>query len=336
MLNRIKKIMTNNKIEVFGITSLMDFSFLKEKFDKKSDNDFLADFDSASFEQRSKLEKTYPNAKSVISIVFPYPHFRADITEQEEKYGYKISEYACIPDYHLVLKSKLSEITTTLNSYYPDFYFTPLVDSNPLLEKEIAKACGTGIFGKNSLIYNKKYGSYIFLSEIITDCKLPDFYADSLPDMLCNSCDLCRKSCPNSAIEESFMINAKKCVSYYTTVKNNFAPSLLHDYLWGCDICQSVCPINKNEESSETFFYNPTLPFMPLEDIIFSSNKKLQEFYKDFPIGWSGISVVRRNAIYLLYNKDREKFFLIADKILKGDYPELLKSAAQELLKHIK
>lgn len=336
MLDKIKKIMTDNKIEVFGITSLIDFSFLKEKFDKKSDSDFLADFDSASFEQRTKLEKTYPNAKSIISIVFPYPHFRLDIAEQEEKYSYKISEYACIPDYHLVIKSKLSDITENLKSAYPDFYFTPLVDSNPLLEKEIAKACGTGVFGKNSLIYNKKYGSYIFLSEIITDCKLPDLYADSLPDMLCDKCNLCRSSCPNSAIENSFMINAKKCVSYYTTVKNSFNPALLREYLWGCDICQSVCPVNKNKESLEEFFYNPTLPFMSLEDIIFSSNKKLQEFYKDFPIGWSGVSVVRRNALYLLYNKDREKSLLIIDNILKGDYPELLKSAATELLKYDK
>ena len=332
MLNAIKQIMTENKIDIFGITSITNFSFLKEKFDKKSDNGFLAEFDSASFENRSELSKNYPNAKSIISIVFPYPHFRGDISEQEKIHNYKISEYACIPDYHSVLKSALSNIVSKLNSLFPGFYFTQLVDSNPLFEKEIAKLCGTGTFGKNSLVYNKKYGSYIFLSEIITDCTLPDFYADSIPDMLCNSCNLCQNSCPNCAIEHPFMINAKKCISYYTSSKQDFEPSLLNGYLWGCDICQSVCPINKNTEfQNSQDLFNSSLPFIPLEEIILSSNKKLAEFYKDFPIGWSGMSVVRRNGLYLLYETDKAKAIEIIDKILTEDFPDFLKKCAHKL-----
>ena len=83
MINLIGQIMSDNNIDIFGITSVTNFSFLKERFSIKSENDFLAEFDSAEFEFRSILEKTYPEAKSVISIIFPYPHFREDIKEKE-------------------------------------------------------------------------------------------------------------------------------------------------------------------------------------------------------------------------------------------------------------
>ncbi len=148
MLNAVKQIMTENKIDIFGITSITNFSFLKEKFDKKSDNGFLAEFDSASFENRSDLSKNYPNAKSIISIVFPYPHFRKEVLEQEKIYNYKISEYACIPDYHSVIKSALSNIVSKLKSLFPRVLFYTTGSLKPLFWKEVSKILRSGNFGQ--------------------------------------------------------------------------------------------------------------------------------------------------------------------------------------------
>ena len=326
MINSIKQIMNNNNIEIFGITNCVDFSFLKEQFALKLEKGFLAEFDSSDFEERALISKKYPDIKSIISIAVPYPHFREEVSNSISNFGYSISEYACIPDYHKIINLKLSAVIAELQLLYPGFYFVPLTDSNPLFEKEIAKLCGTGIFGKNSLIYNKYYGSYMFLGEIVSDCQLPEFYADSIPNMLCKECSCCINSCPNGAIEEPYMINAKKCISYCSSTKKSFAPELLRDNLWGCDICQSVCPVNKIS-TDFSIFSDIVLPFIPLEQIILSSNRELQEIYSNFAIGWSGVSVLKRNAIFILYNKNRELYFQLADKLKQKKIEGVLKEA---------
>ena len=67
------------------------------------------------------------------------------------------------------------------------------------MEKTIALKAGIGWQGKNSLIINPDFGSYMFLGEIFSDLDLP---LDKPIENLCGTCDACIKACPTGAIVE--------------------------------------------------------------------------------------------------------------------------------------
>ena len=48
------------------------------------------------------------------------------------------------------------------------------MDSNSLPERYIAYFAGVGFIGRNNLVITKKYGSYVFLGEIITDLDIAE------------------------------------------------------------------------------------------------------------------------------------------------------------------
>ncbi len=295
----IHDILKKYKLDTYGITNIIDFSFLKENFDFMKFNNHLVSFDENDFEKRRSPEKLFSGLKSIISIAFPYN------TDEELPFNheYTISKYALRNDYHKVIKTILNAVCDELSSIYPTHNFKHFADSNPMFEKEIAVICKIGFTGKNSLLYTKKYGSYVFLAEILTDLILEPFTSIEYNNPnICSSCGLCSKNCPNNAISDFF--SPSKCISYFTAVKGDIHEDNIKNNLWGCDICQDVCPLNKNISYSpiEEFKLNPEL-YLPLEEIVSLSNKKLVKFYSDSPIGWSGANVVRRNAELLLKRK---------------------------------
>lgn len=324
--DKLKEILLKNNLTTFGITSDFDFSYLYEKFNQKTELNFFSDFDNFSFEKRSIISSNYPNCKSIISIAFPYPILKNTYSDVLSKHGYLISSYALINDYHLIIQNILSNITKQLISHYPNGYFKILSDSNPLFEKEIAKKCGIGNYGKNSLLYNKKYGSHFFLAEILTDIHFESYNLNEAQEMPCDNCNLCKTSCPNNAIQNN-MINGKKCISALTASKKFFYPHLIKNHLWGCDICQNVCPINKNLLLSEfyTYFTASKVPTPSLFEILSFSNKELSKLYSEFPIGWSGYSVLKRNALFILYNQKNPDFVIELEKIKKKSPEGVLK-----------
>ena len=129
------------------------------------------------------------------------------------------------------------------------------VDSAPVHERAWAKLSGLGWIGKNSLLINKKMGSYFFIAEIISDLDLE--YDSPVSDM-CGKCTRCIDACPTDAITKAQVIDAQKCISYLTIENKKKIPKELqknmNGYIFGCDICQEVCPWNRfskphNEES---------------------------------------------------------------------------------------
>lgn len=87
----------------------------------------------------------------------------------------------------------------------------PLVDSNMLPERYIAKLCGIGFLGKNNMLITQRYGSYVFLGEIITDLALGN---SEILQSQCRGCNICLKACPTGAIRGEK--NSNKCMSYIT------------------------------------------------------------------------------------------------------------------------
>ena len=202
--------------------------------------------------KRSDPFALIPGAKSMIVCAINYFHPGVQINNPIGR----ISRYAWGDDYHNVIKDKLNELWKLIILRKPDAKGFSEVDSGPIMEKAWAKRAGIGWQGKHSLILNQEFGSWIFLGTIVTDIEL---VYDSPAENLCGDCKLCLDACPTCAIVAPYLLDASKCISYFTIehqgkIDNNIARNF-GDWIFGCDICQNVCPWNqkkaKNAEAPE-------------------------------------------------------------------------------------
>jgi epoxyqueuosine reductase len=100
--------------------------------------------------------------------------------------------------------------------------------------KHAGYLAGLGVFGKNTLLVNQKYGNLIRLGAILTNSNLE---GDALQTFkLCSdTCELCIKNCPVNAIDSDH-VNQSKCRPNSSTVNNKGYE------LYTCNNCRKVCP----------------------------------------------------------------------------------------------
>ncbi len=220
------------------------------------------------------------NAKTVITVLFPY-------YMGEEKYkNANISRYACVCDYHEVAQKYLEKACDELKEIYPENEFQSFADNSPIPEVYSALKSGVGIKGKNGLLINEKYGSWIFIGEIVTDL---DFKAEEKEINFCIDCGKCKSACPTGVLkDENF--NPEKCLSSITQKKGEIEPeyqALMKklDIAWGCDECQKVCPYNINAEKTS------------IEEFINSFNSRVDAdtSINGRAFAWRGERVIKRN-----------------------------------------
>jgi epoxyqueuosine reductase len=66
--------------------------------------------------------------------------------------------------------------------------------------------------GKHSLLISKKFGTLLELGGIITNADL-EHNTNEESDR-CRNCDKCQKACPLAALDQPYVLNVKKCMSY--------------------------------------------------------------------------------------------------------------------------
>lgn len=197
-------------------------------------------------EQRTDPRKLMPEAKSIICTAINY---YAPLPEMvtDDVYG-KVARFAWGMDYHKVVREKLKRLTAIIRREIGrPVQLRCTVDTAPLAEKAHAARAGLGWIGKNGLLINEQYGSWLVLGEIITDLEL-EF--DEPAAQQCGDCRRCIEACPVGAMVKDRAIEARKCISYLTIEQHVEIPSeqmeKMGAWLFGCDICQEVCPFNKN------------------------------------------------------------------------------------------
>ncbi len=220
------------------------------------------------------------SAKSVIVACFPY------LLPKESYENSNLSKYAVVTDYHSVAIGRLNKACAALKEMFPDEEFCAFADNSPIPEVRAACLAGLGVRGTNSLLITEKYGSYVFIGEIVTTLELETKSNGILP---CIRCGRCLEACPAKALGKSG-VDTEKCLSAITQKKGSLTEAeeklmLECGCAWGCDICQDICPMNKNAAVTqiEEFLISPVSLLTAQTDI----DGRAYE--------WRGRKVIERN-----------------------------------------
>jgi epoxyqueuosine reductase len=123
-----------------------------------------------------------------------------------------------------------------------------LVDTNEHVDREGAVRAGVGFYGKNTMVITRNLGSWVVLGTLVTDVEIE---STSPLELDCGSCRLCIDACPTGALDEPGVLDATKCLSYWTQAPRPIPETFRSELgasVYGCDICQDVCPWNRGVE----------------------------------------------------------------------------------------
>jgi|CZCB01.1.fsa_nt_gi epoxyqueuosine reductase len=184
----------------------------------------------------SDCKDVMEDAKTIIAAAFPYYPGTCSFSQGQ---GYYSAHYAAYP--------KGRKFIAELADLLKEEGYKAIIDP-PLPAKQIAFIGGLGKFGKNSLIYSSKFGSYITLHIILTDAEITYDNIESGRLTDCGKCRLCIDACPMQAITEEGVVIANKCMRFYMLTSGIIPIEIrerIGNRIVGCDECQKVCPRNQ-------------------------------------------------------------------------------------------
>jgi epoxyqueuosine reductase len=267
-------------------------------------------------------------------------------------------------DYHDVIHPKLKRIVRLIREQVPDANARGIVDTAPLMEREVAVLAGLGWRGKNTLLLNKQWGSYFFLACVLVDVELP---ADEPHESShCGTCTACLDACPTDAFAGPGVLDASKCISYLTIESSGLPKRELRagigDWAFGCDICQEVCPWNRRPSRQQNESSGDREPdglrghrerqsdsesrdgWLELTSLFTMTDDEFRQRFRKTPFWRSRRRGMLRNAILVLGNQKRRDAIELLFGILDDSDPclramavwaigQMQDAAAMELLR---
>jgi epoxyqueuosine reductase len=209
-------------------------------------------------------ESVLPGARSLLLLAMNYR--TAEPVGPQAGQG-RVSRYAWGSDYHDLIRARLNQLADYLTAQVPGAAVRGVVDTAPLLEREFAELAGLGWIGKNTLLLNKRLGSWFFLAALLTDVELA--YDAAHETDHCGTCRACLDACPTNAFVAPYVLDSRKCISYLTIELRSPVPVSLRngqgDWLLGCDVCQDVCPWNHRAPQAEEPELQPAGEMNPVD-----------------------------------------------------------------------
>ena len=265
------------------------------------------------FKSRVDPSQLLENARSIIMVALLYNQDGAESGEpsamRDPANPGRVAMYAWGDDYHRVLKVKLFQMADRMREDLEEpFEAKACVDTAPLLEREAAAAAGLGWIGKNTMVLDRKLGSYFFLGGLITTLDLPP---DTPEVDHCGTCTACLDACPTGAFPAPYEMDASRCISYLTIEhRGDIAEELadrMGDWVFGCDVCQEVCPYNRHAPTTREprFQLRPPSPRLDLDDVATWTTDDYRQHLRGSAIKRAKLDMLQRNARIARNNASR-------------------------------
>jgi epoxyqueuosine reductase len=277
-----------------------------------------------------------PEVRSVVMVGMNY--YQQDSSSETPPRSGRVARYARGDDYHDVLRARLHRLLEWVRKEAPACRGRGVVDTAPLLERDFARRAGLGWFGKNTMLLNKRLGSYFFLGALLLDLQLePDPPQETRH---CGTCTACLDACPTQAFVGPGQLDARRCISYLTIeLKGPIDAGLregIGDWLFGCDVCQEVCPWNRKAPAATepAFHARPELEAIGLEELLGLSEIGFRQRFNGTALMRSKRRGLLRNAALVLGNQ-MDAAALPALRAAMGDSDPVVRDAAKWAVERI-
>lgn len=181
-------------------------------------------------------ENVLPGVRSIVCAAFPHE------VQWPPSPPPAIAGYARGEDYHVRVRRVLQTVAKELNERAP-CRWRVCVDTAPLPERHLAVEAGLGFIGTNTCLIVPGVGPNVVLGELLVDLELAPTEAAPRP---CARCARCIRDCPGGALSQAGRLDARRCLSYWTTAAKDAPPDDLRakggGRFFGCEACVAICP----------------------------------------------------------------------------------------------
>ncbi len=306
--SRIKEQARSLGFELAGIAPAGpadDFDRLRDWLDRGFAGEM--EYMSRHAEARRHPKSILPEVRSVVMLGMNYkPVLGTEYSVLSTQSG-RVARYAQGADYHDLLRERLNRLLAWVREQAPGCTGRGVVDTAPLLERDFARRAGLGWFGKNTMLLNKRLGSYFFLAALLLDLELrPDPEHDTSH---CGTCTACLDACPTAAFAGPYRLDARRCLSYLTIELKGPVPEGqrgdVRDWVFGCDVCQEVCPWNRKAPAGAEPAFSPRADLAEADptELLGLSEAEFRHRFRDTALWRARRRGLARNAALVLGNR---------------------------------
>ncbi|MEW5957359.1 MAG: tRNA epoxyqueuosine(34) reductase QueG, partial [Chloroflexota bacterium] len=257
----------------------------------------------------------------------------------------RIARYAWGLDYHDVMLPRLRTLGDFIKKETGrDLKQRAYVDTGPVLERDFAAQAGLGFLGKNTLLISPRFGSYLFLGEILVDIDLE--YDEPASDGggppgeskrrgTCGRCTRCLTICPTHAFPAPYILDSNRCISYLTIELKGAIPVELRprlgNWIFGCDECQEICPwVRRYSQPTPKPFlsYEPDRIAPRLVELLALDDRGFQARFKGTPLRRTKRRGLLRNVAVALGNWGSPEALPVLAQALHDPEPLIREHAA--------
>ncbi|MBA1334896.1 MAG: Epoxyqueuosine reductase [Firmicutes bacterium] len=319
----IRKTANEIGLDLVGFTHAGELERIREILEERERCGYLSGMEPGSRDDRICPGLHLEDVKSIIAVGLSYKFPPGGCEKQGDCPKGVLSGFAVGEDYHRVIESRLEQLALYIKSRIKGFRYSIMVDTGPLVDREVAYRAGIGWYGKNCSIICPGFGSGILLGEMLTNIELEP---DTPGSGECGACTLCIDTCPTGALIAPYTLNAKKCISYLTQMRGIVPRELrpkMGTSIYGCDRCQQACPHNR-----DTISFKDRDNAIDLIELLQMDKREFNKKFGTRSLAWRGLNVLKRNAVIALGNFKKEEGLDILASISKHPSPMLRAHAA--------
>lgn len=259
-------------------------------------------------ERRADARLGVPGCRSVVVVTLN--HFTPDVVTQNRprraELPAAVARYARGRDYHRVAAVMLRKLKVSMHELSgPGHVHRWYVDDGPVMERSWAVAAGVGFAGKNACTIDPQRGSWFLLGVVLSTMALRP---DPPVRESCGTCSACIPACPTGAIVAPGVVDARRCISYWTIEHKGSVPepmrAAIGTRVFGCDDCQAVCPWNRFAQPTSIDDLRPREMFVDADLAVLASLSRadFDDKLAGSPVRRAGYAGLLRNVAIALGN----------------------------------